>query len=101
MAPSFRDIALGGGKNSLGDTLKSLGEASSSYLVRYRLALYLLSVAAVALGVAVSWNWLTAAALFRVVAVLPCALMMFRCVRHGTRGADEETMTHPEAGQAR
>jgi hypothetical protein len=41
------------------------------------LALYLLSGAAVALGVAFNWNWLTAAALFRVVAVLPCALMMW------------------------
>jgi hypothetical protein len=90
MAPSFRDITLGVGRNSPGDTLKSLGEASSSYLVRYRLALYLLSVAAVVLGGAVSWNWLTAAALFRVVAVLPCALMMFRCVRHGTRASEEK-----------
>ena len=89
MASSFRDIALGGGRNSPGDTVKSLGEALSSYFVRYRLALYLLSVAAVALGVALSWNWLTAAAAFRVVAVLPCALMMFRCVRHGTRGSEE------------
>ena len=44
MAPGFRDIALGGGKNSLGDTLKSLGEVLSGYFVRYRLALYLLSV---------------------------------------------------------
>jgi len=91
MAPGFRDIALGGGKNSLGDTLKSLGEVLSGYFVRYRLALYLLSVAAVVLGVAVSWNWLTAAALFRVVAVLPCALMMFSCVRHRTRGSDKES----------
>ena len=101
MAPRFRDIALGGDGNSLRETLKSLGEALSGYFVRYRLALYLLSVAAVALGVAVSWNWLTATALFRVVAVLPCALMMFRCVRHGTRRADEETKSHPEASRAR
>ena len=71
-----------------------------SYFVRYRLALYLLSAVAVALGFALNWNWLTAAGLFRVVAVLPCALMMFRCVRHGTRGSDEETKPHPEAGQA-
>ena len=100
MAPRFRDIALGGDGNSLRETLKSLGEALSGYFVRYRLALYLLSAAAVALGVAVSWNWLTAAALLRVVAVLPCALMMFRCMRHGTRVPDEATKSHPEAGQA-
>ncbi|MEA2768414.1 MAG: hypothetical protein QOD93_1376 [Acetobacteraceae bacterium] len=88
MAPRFRDITLGGGRNSLrealksrGEALKSRGEALSGYFVRYRLALYLLSAAAVALGFALNWNWLTAAGLFRVVAVLPCALMMFRCVR--------------------
>ena len=100
MVSSFHDITLGDGKKSLGGTLKSLGGALSSYLVRYRLALYLLSVAAVALGVALNWNWLTAAALFRVVAVLPCALMMFKCVRHGTRGPGGETKNLPEAGQA-
>jgi hypothetical protein len=100
MASRFRDIALGGGRNSPGDTLKSLGEALSGYFVRHRLALYLLSVAGVALGVALSWNWLTAAAAFRVVAVLPCALMMFRCVRHGTRGSGGETRSHSEASEA-
>ena len=89
MASGFRDITLGDGKKSLADTLKSVGEASRGYLVRYRLALYLVSVAAVALGVALNWNWLTAAALFRVVAVLPCALMMFRCVRHEARASEE------------
>ena len=100
MASNLHDITIGGGKNSLLEALKSLRDKLSGYFVRYRLALYLLSVAAVALGVAVSWNWLTAAALFRVVAVLPCALMMFRCMRHETRGTDEETKSHPEAGQA-
>jgi hypothetical protein len=49
MASGFRDITFGVGRNSPGNTLKSLGEALSGYLVRYRLALYLLSVAAVAL----------------------------------------------------
>jgi hypothetical protein len=77
--------------------LKSLVQALSGYFVRYRLVLYLLSVGSVALGVAVSWNWLTAAALFRVVAVLPCALMMFRCARHGTRrSVDEAAEARPQ-----
>jgi hypothetical protein len=100
MASHFRDVTLGDGRNSLRETLKSLGEALSGCLVRYRPALYLLSVAAVALGIALNWNWLTAAALFCVVAVLPCALMMFRCVRHGTCGAGNEAKAHPDAGQA-
>jgi hypothetical protein len=84
MALSLRAIRFGGGGNSRLDTLRG-------YFVRYRLALYLFSGAAVALGVVLHWNWLTAAGLLRVVAVLPCALMMFRCVRHGTRGSDQET----------
>ena len=78
------DATTDRGGNSLLDTLRG-------YFVRYRLALYLFSGAAVALGVVLNWNWLMAAGLFRVVAVLPCALMMFRCVRHGPRGSAEET----------
>ena len=85
MAVSLRDSALCDRKNSLRGTLNSLSHTLSGYFVRYRLALYLLSAAAVALGFALGWNWLTAAALFRIVAALPCALMMFRCLRHGTR----------------
>lgn len=100
MALNLLNTPLTDGRNSLHENLKSLGEALSGYFVRYRLALYLLSAAAVALGLALNWNWLTAAGLFRVVAVLPCALMMFRCVRHGSRRpVDETTETHPEVGQ--
>jgi hypothetical protein len=84
MASSLRDITVGGRMTSLFDTLRG-------YFVRYRLALYLSSAAAVALGVVLNWNWLTAAGLLRVVAVLPCALMMFSCIRHGTRRSDGET----------
>jgi hypothetical protein len=82
MALNLHDITVRGG--SLLDTLRG-------YFVQYRLALYLVSGAAVALGVVLNWNWLTAAGLLRIVAVLPCALMMFRCIRPGTRRSDEET----------
>jgi hypothetical protein len=75
------------GGNLLRDTVNAL----RGYFVRYRFALYLLSGAAVALGVVLNWNWLTAAGLLRIVLVLPCALMMFRCIRPATRGSDEET----------
>jgi fatty acid desaturase len=61
------------------------------HLVRYRLALYLFSGAAVASGVAMNWNWLTAARILPIVAFLLCMLMMFMCMRHGTRRSDEET----------
>ena len=83
MALTLHDITVSAGNSSL---LKTL----SGYFVRYRLALYLFSGAAVAFGVVLNWNWLTAAGLIRVVAVLPCALMMFRCVRRIPRGSTEE-----------
>jgi hypothetical protein len=78
------DAIAGKRGNSLLDTLRG-------HFVRYRLVLYLLSGAAVALGVALNWNWLTAAGWFRIVAGLPCALMMFRCMRHGPLRSAEET----------
>ena len=48
---------------------KSLLDTLRGYFVRYRLALYLLSGAAVALGVAFNWNWLTAAGLLPFVGI--------------------------------
>ncbi len=75
-----------------GSAVKSLLDTLRAYLVRYRLALYLLSGAAVALDVVLNWNWLAAAGLVRIVATLPCALMMFSCIRHGTRRSDEEAV---------
>jgi len=67
------------------------------YFVRYRLALYLFSGAVVALGVAVNWKWLATAGLLPILAFLPCMLMMFMCMRHGTRRSDEETTLHHRA----
>jgi hypothetical protein len=94
MALSLREITVNGGSGSLFDTLRG-------YFVRYRLALYLFSGAAVVLGVVLNWNWLTAAGLIRIVAVLPCALMMFRCIGPGTRRPDEETALPDKASPSR
>ena len=66
------------------DTLKS-------YFIRYRFALYFLSGAGIVAGVALNWNWAGTAGLLPVLAFLPCMLMMFMCMRHGTRGSDEQT----------
>jgi hypothetical protein len=49
----------------------SLLDSFRGYLVRYRLAFYLLSATAVVFGVVLNWSWLTAAGLFRILAVLP------------------------------
>ena len=84
------DATIDRGGKSLLDTLRG-------YFVRYRLALYLFSGAVVALGVALNWNWLTTAGLLPILAFLPCMLMMFMCMRHSTRGSDEETALQPRA----
>src|SRR5229473_8035754 len=84
MALSHHDATADSGVNPPRGTLRG-------YFVRYRLALYLFSGAVVASGVALNWNWLTAAGLLPIVAFLPCMLMMFMCMRHGTRKSDEET----------
>jgi hypothetical protein len=57
LASNLHDITVGGRANSLLDSLRG-------YFVRYRLALYLFSGAAVASGVVLNWNWLTAAGWF-------------------------------------
>jgi len=75
------------GGNLLRDTVNAL----RGYSVRYRFALYLFSGATVALGFALHWNWLASVGLLRIVLVLPCAVMMFRCLRHRTRTPSEET----------
>ncbi len=56
----------------------------TSYFVRYRLVLYLFSGVGVIAGVALNWNWLAAAGLLPVLVFLPCMLMMFMCMKHGT-----------------
>ena len=84
MALSHHDATNDNGANPPRGTLRS-------YFVRHRLALYLFSGAVVASGVALNWDWLTAAGLLPILAFLPCMLMMFMCMRHGTRKSDEET----------
>jgi len=55
------------------------------YFARHRLVLYLLLGVGIVLSVALSWNWLAAAGLLPLVAFLPCMMMMFMCMKHGTR----------------
>jgi hypothetical protein len=84
MALNYHDATTDRGGNPLRGTLRD-------YLVRYRLALYLSSGAVVASGIALNWSWLTAAGLLPVIAFLPCMVMMFMCMKHGTRRPNEET----------
>ncbi len=84
MASNHHDATNDAGGNPPRGTLRD-------YFIRHPLALCLSLGAVVALGVALNWNWLTAAGLFPVLAFLPCMAMMFMCMRHGTRGSNEET----------
>jgi len=79
-------IAMTSIRHALADNgVTSLLDSVRSYLVWYRLAFYLFSAAAVVLGIVLNWSWLTVAGLFRILAVLPCALTMFSCVRYAAR----------------
>lgn len=62
-----------------------LRDTVTSYFVRYRFALYLFVFAGIAAGVALNWNWLAAAGLLPILAFLPCMVMMFMCMKHGTQ----------------
>ena len=55
------------------------------YFARHRLVLYLLLGVGIVAAVALNWNWLSAAGLLPLLAFLPCMMMMFMCMKHGTR----------------
>ena len=57
----------------------------TKYFVRHRLEVYLLLGVGIVAAVALNWNWLAAAGLLPLVAFLPCIMMMFMCMKHGTR----------------
>lgn len=84
MALGHQDATTGGCGNPPRGTL-------TGYFVRYRLALYRSSRAVVDSGVALNGNWLTAAGSDPILAFLPCILIMFICMRHGTRRLDKTT----------
>ncbi len=72
---------------------------SGSWLVEHRGLMIggAVAVAAVALGL--SQHWLTLATLAPLLFVLPCALMMFACMKghHGQETEKAQTTTPPEA----
>jgi hypothetical protein len=65
------------GRNSLVVSLES-------YFTRYRMPLYLVFAAAASLSVVWNWNWLSGAEVFRILAALPCTLMMLMCMKRAS-----------------
>src|SRR5882672_5025734 len=68
-----------------------------SYVARCRFALYFLLGTGIVAGVALSWNWVTSARLPPILAFLPCMVMMFMCMKHGSRGSDQDEAAAPSA----
>jgi hypothetical protein len=57
----------------------------TKYFARHRLVLYLLLGVGIVAAVVLNWNWLAAAGLLQLVALLPCMMMMFMCMKHSTK----------------
>lgn len=60
--------------------------AVTGYFARYRFALYFLVGVGIVAGAIMNWNWVIASRLLPILAFLPCMVMMFMCLRHGSRG---------------
>jgi len=69
---------------------RRLRHAMTSCFARYRLALYFLLGAGIAAGVILNWNWVAVARLLPILAFMPCMVMMFMCMKHGSRRPDPD-----------
>jgi hypothetical protein len=76
---------------------RRLRYAVTGYFARYRFALYFLLGAGIAAGVILNWNWVTVTRLLPILAFLPCMVMMFMCMKHGSRRPDPDQAAMPLA----
>jgi len=67
----------------------------TGYFARYRFGLYFLVGVGIAAGVILNWNWVIATRLLPILAFLPCMVMMFMCMKHGSRGPDPDQAAVP------
>ncbi len=76
---------------------------SGSWLRRHRNLMIGGAVVTAAVILALTQNWLALANLVPLLFVLPCALMMLKCMKgshHGQQSQDEPTAARPEASVA-
>ena len=75
---------------------------SGSWLRRHRNLMIGGAVVTTAVILALTQNWLALANLVPLLFVLPCALMMLKCMKgnHSQRSQDERTAARPEASVA-
>jgi hypothetical protein len=57
----------------------------ANYFARYRFALYSIAAAGLAAGVLLNWHWLAAVGVLPFLLLLPCMVMMLRCMKHGAQ----------------
>lgn len=76
---------------------RRLRHAMTGYFSRYRFALYFLLGAGIAAGVTLNWNWVAVMRLLPILAFMPCMVMMFMCMKHGSRGPDPDRAAVPPA----
>jgi hypothetical protein len=76
---------------------RRLRHLAAGYFARYRFALYFLLGAGIAAGVILNWNWVTVTRLLPILALLPCMVMMFVCMKHGSHGPDPDQAAVPPA----
>jgi hypothetical protein len=60
-------------------------DALTSYFARYRFALYFFAGAGIVAGIALSGSSVAVAKLLPLLVFLPCIVMMFMCMKHGTK----------------
>ena len=79
------------------DATTPMSGRATGYFARYRFAPYFLVVGGIAAGVALNWNWVIVTRLLPVLTFLPCMVMMFMCMKHGSRGSDPDEAAAPPA----
>ena len=70
---------------------RGTGQASPGWLSGRGRLVVAVAAAAAAIALALSQHWLAIADLVPLLAVLPCALMMFHCVKGMNRGQQTDT----------
>lgn len=83
------------------ESIERLRAAAIGCLVRYRVFVFLLAGAIVAAGFALQWHWTTSLGLLRILAFLPCILMMFRCMNCATRWNESRSASSDSASGSR
>ncbi|TXH38892.1 MAG: DUF2933 domain-containing protein [Rhodospirillaceae bacterium] len=84
---------------SHGSSCHGTGQSSGSLFSRHRELFLAGGAAALALGLALSQHWVTLAALAPLLYVLPCAVMMFMCMRgmgHKPQAGSSQDTTNTE-----